>query len=233
KSLFLATMSHEIRTPMNAILGASELLGDTGLSADQQEYVRMCRSAGEGLLTIINDILDISKVESGQIELESIDFDLNELIESVSDVMALRAGAKNLDLVCRVAPDVPVLLVGDSVRLRQVLVNLIGNAVKFTEEGEIVVRVGLADQEAALQDGTAAQNSSGDSKVQLLISVSDTGIGIEHDKLDMVFDRFTQADASTTRQYGGTGLGLNISRLIVELMGGSVWVESEPGKGSC
>ncbi len=220
KTEFLASMSHEIRTPMNAIIGMAELLSETSLTTEQREYVRIFQSAGENLLTLINDILDISKLEAGHLELESIDFDLRDLLEKTCEILALRAHHKGLELTCRLAEDAPVKLIGDPLRLRQVLVNLIGNAIKFTERGEVVVEV--------KPSGPPGPGEA----VEMLFSVSDTGIGIPADKQDVIFERFTQVDASTTRQYGGTGLGLNISQRIVEAMGGRIRVESEPGRGS-
>jgi PAS domain S-box-containing protein len=218
KSEFLASMSHEIRTPMNAIIGMAELLWETSLTSEQKQYVRVFRSAGENLLSIINDILDISKVETGHIELENIEFFLDELLEKTGETLAIRAHAKDLELSYSINPDVLTALVGDPIRLRQVIVNLIGNAVKFTEKGEVVLRV---------------ENDKENKKPgSLLFSVSDTGIGIPEEKLETIFESFTQADSSTTRKYGGTGLGLAISKRLVELMKGRIWVESESGKGS-
>ena len=223
KSEFLASMSHEIRTPMNAITGMAELLLDTPLNNEQREYVELFKSAGDNLLDIINDILDLSKVESGQLQLETVAFDLSELIERTCDVMSIRAHKKDLELVCHIMPDVKADIVGDPVRLRQIIVNLIGNALKFTENGEIALKV----------ENTKTTKEGGKIKdAELLFSVSDTGIGIPHDKLDKIFERFTQADSSTTRKYGGTGLGLSISKRLVEMMGGRIWVESKVGKGS-
>ncbi len=218
KSDFLASMSHEIRTPLNAITGMADLLSDTHLNQDQRKYVQIFQLAGENLLEIINDILDLSKIESGQIELENIEFDLHELVENTCEIMAIRAHKKRLELNCHIAGDVPAVVAGDSVRLRQVLINLIGNAIKFTEQGEIAVKV--------------AHDPNDTNTGALLFSVSDTGIGIPAGKLQTIFDRFTQADSSTTRKYGGTGLGLTISKNLVELMGGHIRVESAVGQGS-
>jgi PAS domain S-box-containing protein len=218
KSDFLASMSHEIRTPMNAIMGIADLLAKTALSPEQNKYVQIFRRAGDNLLNLINDILDLSKVEASQLELEQTGFSLNDLLEKVTEIVAPRAHEKGLALVCEVAPNVPADLVGDPTRLRQVLLNLLGNAIKFTESGQVSLRV-TSDADAAVPPA-------------LRFTISDTGIGIPAEKLGRVFERFTQADSSTTRRFGGSGLGLTISKRIVELMGGRIWVESDVGKGS-
>jgi PAS domain S-box-containing protein len=218
KSDFLASMSHEIRTPMNAIMGISDLLAKTPLTLEQDKYVQIFRRAGDNLLNLINDILDLSKVEASQLELERTGFSLNDLLEKVAEMVAARAHEKGLAMVYEVAPAVPNDLVGDPTRLRQVLLNLLGNAIKFTQSGEVTLRV--------------ASDANPSVPTALRFTVSDTGIGIPREKLSQVFERFTQADSSTTRRFGGSGLGLTISRRLVELMGGRIWVESEVGKGS-
>jgi signal transduction histidine kinase/DNA-binding NarL/FixJ family response regulator len=218
KSDFLASMSHEIRTPMNAIMGIADLLAKTALSTEQDKYVQIFRRAGDNLLNLINDILDLSKVEASQLELERTGFSLNDHLEKVMEMVAARANEKGLALVCKIAPNVPTDLVGDPTRLRQVLLNLLGNAIKFTQSGEVSLRV---EPDADFSIPTA-----------LRFTISDTGIGISDKKLGQVFERFTQADSSTTRRFGGSGLGLTISKRLVELMGGRIWVESEVGAGS-
>jgi PAS domain S-box-containing protein len=218
KSDFLASMSHEIRTPMNAIVGIADLLAKTPLSPEQDRYVQIFRRAGDNLLHLINDILDLSKVEASQLELERTGFSLNDLLEKVTEMAAIRAHEKGLALVCEIAPHVPTDLIGDPTRLRQVLLNLLGNAIKFTESGEVALRV-TPDADASVPGA-------------LRFTISDTGIGIPGEKLVAVFERFTQADSSTTRGYGGSGLGLTISKRLVELMGGTISVESRVGKGS-
>jgi signal transduction histidine kinase/DNA-binding response OmpR family regulator len=242
KSEFLANVSHEIRTPLNAILGMTELTLDTPLSEGQRQYLRTVKSSGEALVGVINDLLDFAKIEAGKLELDPTDFSLRAVLNETLRALALRAHKKGLELVCRVQPDVPDALQGDAGRLRQVLLNLVGNALKFTEEGEVVVEVSRIEDRASehtvIDSPPSAANPRSSilvdprSSVGLRFAVRDTGIGIPPDKQAKVFQAFEQADASTTRKYGGTGLGLSIASHLVGLMGGRIAVESEPGKGS-
>lgn len=218
KSAFLATMSHEIRTPMNGVIGMTSLLAETPLTEEQRQYIETIKNSGESLLTVINDILDFSKIESGMIELEETEFDLRKCVEEVLDLFSGKADSQGLDLVYQIDQMVPSFIIGDQHRLRQVLINLIGNALKFTQEGEVFLDVSVKEFK--------------EEKLEVSFSVKDTGIGIPQDKINKLFKSFSQVDSSTTRKYGGTGLGLVISQRLVELMGGTIDVESEIKKGA-
>ncbi len=220
KSEFLANMSHEIRTPMNGIIGMAEVLSQTRLTSDQRDHLNMIQQSAHSLLRLLNDILDFSKIEAGKLELEEIDFSLRECVCKTGQTLSLQIADKDVELACRIDPDLPDHVRGDPGRLRQILVNLAGNAIKFTERGEVVIDVGVST------------DAPTDDDIALHFSVRDTGIGIAPEVQERLFEPFVQADASTTRRYGGTGLGLAISRQLVKLMHGRIWMESQPGQGT-
>ena len=223
KSEFMANMSHELRTPMNGIIGFTDLVLTTDLQKAQREYLQNVRKSAYSLLEIINDILDFSKIEAGKLLIDKTAFNLEELVEETVNLLTVKAFEKNLEMIFNFDPEIPTQFNGDPVRIRQILVNLLGNAIKFTDEGEIAVTV----------EKTSAVYHKDDKKfLDIMISVKDTGIGISQDQLKKIFESFTQGDSSTTRKYGGTGLGLTISKSLAELMEGTMQVESEAGKGS-